>query len=84
MSRLCGWIDDTVSAVLGRPIEGDGLYLWIDATYANIRCVKVRQNAQLTSVEAIVTIAVKATAAARFLAWISRAGSRGAGRRSSC
>jgi len=40
VSRLCEEIDDKVKAFLGRPIEGDWLYLWIDATY-----VKVRQAA---------------------------------------
>ena len=39
VSRLCEEIDDKVKAFLGRPIEGDWLYLWIDATY-----VKVRQS----------------------------------------
>nr|GAJ38046.1 transposase for insertion sequence element IS1081 [Bradyrhizobium sp. DOA9] len=32
VSRLCGEIDDKVNAFLGRPIEGDWPYLWIDAT----------------------------------------------------
>jgi transposase-like protein len=35
VSRLCEEIDDKVKAFLGRPIEGDWLYLWIDATYVN-------------------------------------------------
>jgi transposase-like protein len=33
VSRLCAEIDDKVKAFLTRPIEGDWLYLWIDATY---------------------------------------------------
>jgi putative transposase len=32
VNRLCGEIDDKVKAFLGRPIEGDWPYLWIDAT----------------------------------------------------
>ena len=30
--RLCGEIDDRVRDFLGRPIEGDWPYLWLDAT----------------------------------------------------
>jgi transposase-like protein len=45
VSRLCEEIDDKVKAFLGRPIEGDWLYLWIDATY-----VKVRQAGRIVSV----------------------------------
>jgi hypothetical protein len=37
VSRLCEEIDDKVKAFLGRPIEGDWLYLWIDATYVKVR-----------------------------------------------
>jgi transposase-like protein len=53
VSRLCGEIDDKVKAFLGRPIEGDWPYLWIDATY-----VKVRQNGRIISVAVIVAIGV--------------------------
>ncbi|MBB5046980.1 transposase-like protein [Rhodopseudomonas rhenobacensis] len=48
VSRLCEEIDDKVKAFLGRPIEGDWLYLWIDATY-----VKVRQAGRIVSVAVI-------------------------------
>ncbi|MFT3940278.1 IS256 family transposase [Rhodopseudomonas sp.] len=48
VSRLCEKIDDKVKAFLGRPIEGDWLYLWIDATY-----VKVRQAGPIVSVAVI-------------------------------
>jgi len=37
VSRLCAEIDDKVKAFLGRPIEGDWPYLWIDATYVKVR-----------------------------------------------
>ena len=33
VSRLVGEIDERVNAFLGRPIEGEWPYLWIDATY---------------------------------------------------
>jgi putative transposase len=42
-----------VKAFLGRPIEGDWPYLWIDATY-----MKVRQNGRIVSVAAIVAVGV--------------------------
>jgi putative transposase len=45
VSRLCEEIDGKVKAFLDRPIEGDWLYLWIDATY-----VKVRQNGRIVPV----------------------------------
>ena len=34
VSRLCSEIDERVEAFLKRPLEGDGLYLWPDATYS--------------------------------------------------
>ena len=37
VSRLCAEIDERVNAFLGRPIEGDWPYLWIDATYVKVR-----------------------------------------------
>jgi len=45
VSRLCGDIDERVSAFLNRPLEGDWPYLWIDATY-----VKVRQAGRIVPV----------------------------------
>src|SRR3954463_7088427 len=53
VSRLCEEIDDKVKAFLGRPIEGDWLYLWIDATY-----VKVRHAGRIVSVAVIVAVGV--------------------------
>jgi putative transposase len=55
VSRLCEEIDEKVKAFLDRPIEGDWLYLWIDATY-----VKVRQNGRIVSVAVIVAVGVNA------------------------
>ncbi|MCG7353739.1 IS256 family transposase [Roseomonas mucosa] len=51
VSRLCAEIDERVRDFLGRPIEGDWPYLWLDATY-----VKVREAGRIVSVA--VTIAV--------------------------
>jgi len=50
VSRLCEEIDERVEAFLTRPIEGEWVYLWIDATY-----LKVRQGGRIVSVA--VTIA---------------------------
>lgn len=49
--HMCAEIDERVKTFLGRPIEGDWPYLWLDAT-----SVKVRQNGRIVSVA--VTIAV--------------------------
>jgi transposase-like protein len=51
VSRLCGEFDGRMQDFLGRPIEGDWPYLWLDATY-----VKVREAGRIVSVA--VTIAV--------------------------
>jgi putative transposase len=53
VSRLCGEIDERVSAFLSRPIEGSWPYLWIDATY-----VKVREAGRIVSVAVIIAVAV--------------------------
>jgi len=53
VSRLCGEIDERVSAFLSRPIEGDWPYLWIDATY-----VKVREAGRIVSVAVIIAVGV--------------------------
>ena len=37
VSRLCAEIDERVKAFLGRPIEGEWPYLWLDATYVKVR-----------------------------------------------
>jgi putative transposase len=53
VSRLCEEIDERVQAFLGRPIEGDWPYLWVDATY-----VKVRAQGRIVSVAVIVAVGV--------------------------
>src|SRR6201985_223806 len=53
VSRLCAEIDERVHAFLGRPIEGDWPYLWIDATY-----VKVREAGRIVSVAVIIAVGV--------------------------
>jgi transposase-like protein len=55
VSRLCEEIDGRVNAFLGRPIEGDWPYLWIDATY-----IKVRQNGRIVSAAAIIAVGANA------------------------
>jgi len=55
VSRLCGEIDEKVSAFLNRPLEGEWPYLWLDATY-----VKVRQNGCIVSVAVIIAVGVNA------------------------
>ncbi len=53
VSRLCEEIDGRVKTFLGRPIEGDWPYLWIDATY-----LKVRENGRIVSVAVIIAVGV--------------------------
>ena len=53
VSRLCGEIDDKVTAFLNRPLEDDWPYLWLDATY-----VKVREQGRIVSAAVIVAVAV--------------------------
>jgi putative transposase len=53
VSRLCQEIDEKVKAFLGRPLEGDWPYVWIDATY-----LKVRQSGRIVSVAVIVAVGV--------------------------
>lgn len=53
VSRLCAEIDERVQAFLGRPIEGDWPYLWIDATY-----VKARAEGRIVSMAVIVAVGV--------------------------
>jgi putative transposase len=55
VSRLCEEIDEKVQAFLGRPLEGEWPYLWIDATY-----VKVRQAGRIVSAAVIVAVGVNA------------------------
>ena len=53
VSRLCGEIDDKIHGFLDRPLEGDWPYLWLDATY-----VEVRQTGRIVSVAVTVAVAV--------------------------
>jgi hypothetical protein len=53
VSRLCGEIDERVSAFLNRPIEGEWPYLWLDATD-----LKVREAGHIVSVAVIIAVAV--------------------------
>jgi putative transposase len=52
VSRLCKDIDERVKAFLGRPLDGDWPYLWLDATY-----LKVREGGRIVSVAAIIAVA---------------------------
>ncbi len=53
VSRLCEEIDGRVKAFLECPIEGDWLYVWMDATYN-----KVRRAGRIVSVAVIVAVGV--------------------------
>jgi putative transposase len=53
VSKLCKEIDERVDAFLGRPLEGEWPYLWLDATY-----LKVRDGGRIVSVTAIIAVAV--------------------------
>jgi len=66
VSRLCapfgkckhlpvgqGEIDDKVKPFLGRPIEGDWPYVWLDATY-----VRVRRGGRIVSTAVVIAIGV--------------------------
>ena len=51
VSRLCAEVKDRVDEFLGRPLEGDFPYVWLDATY-----VKVREGSRILSKAAVVAI----------------------------
>ena len=53
VSRLCEDIDGRVKAFLDRPIEGDWPYVWVDATYVNLR-----QAGRIVSAAVIVAVGV--------------------------
>ena len=53
VSRLCEEIDDKVKPFLGRAIEGDWPYVWLDATY-----VKVRRGGRIVSTAIVIAIGV--------------------------
>jgi transposase-like protein len=53
VSRLCEEIDERVKAFLDRPLEGDWPYVWLDATY-----VEVRRDHRIVSVAVIIAVGV--------------------------
>jgi len=53
VSKLCKEIDERVNGFLGRPLEGEWPYLWLDATY-----LKVREGGRIVSIAAIIAVAV--------------------------
>jgi putative transposase len=53
VSRLCEEIDEQVKPFLGRPIEGDWPYVWLDATY-----LKVRRGGRIVSVAVAIAVGV--------------------------
>src|SRR3954465_10479852 len=53
VSKLCKDIDERVTALLERPIEGEWPYLWLAATY-----LKVREGGRIVSVPAIIAVAL--------------------------
>ena len=53
VSKLCKDIDERVGAFLGRPLEGEWPYLWLDATY-----LRQREGGRIVSVAAIIAVAV--------------------------
>jgi hypothetical protein len=53
VSKLCKDIDERVNAFLKRPLAGEWPYLWLDATYLN-----VREGGRIVSVAAIIAVAV--------------------------
>ena len=55
VSRLCAEIDERVRDFLGRSIEGDWPYLWLDATY-----VKVREAGRIVPVAVTIAVGVNA------------------------
>ena len=53
VSRLCEELDEKVKPFLGRPIEGDWPYVWLDATYLKVRC-----GGRIVSVAVVIAIGV--------------------------
>ena len=53
VSKLCKDIDERVHAFLKRPLAGEWPYLWLDATY-----LEVREGGRIVSVAAIIAVAV--------------------------
>jgi len=53
VSRICKSLDEEVKAFLGREIEGEHPYVWLDATFH-----KVREAGRVTSMATVVAIGV--------------------------
>ena len=53
VSRICKVLDEEVKAFLGREIEGEHPYVWLDATFH-----KVREAGRVTSMATVVAIGV--------------------------
>ncbi len=53
VSRICAELDERVDACLARPIAGAWPYLWIDATY-----VQVREQGRIVSTAVVIATAV--------------------------
>jgi putative transposase len=56
VSRVCGELDELVSAFRNRPLNGEYPYLWLDATY-----LKVRENGRVVSMAMVVAVGVRST-----------------------
>jgi len=56
VSRICRVLDEEAKAFLGRPIETECPYLWLDATFH-----KVREAGRVVSVATVVAIGVSST-----------------------
>src|SRR3978361_1832181 len=52
VSKLCKEIDERVTSFLGRPLEGEWPYLWLDATY-----LKQREGGRIVRVAAVNAVA---------------------------
>ena len=53
VSRICKELDEMVNDFRTRPLEGQWPYLWLDATYLN-----VRQNGRVVSMAAVIAVSV--------------------------
>jgi putative transposase len=56
VSRICKALDDEVRGFLGRPIETECPYVWLDATFH-----KIRETGRVVSVATVVAIGVTTT-----------------------
>ena len=53
VSRLCQELDDQVEQFRNRPLEGQWVYIWLDATY-----LKVREDARVRNMAMVVAVGV--------------------------